>query len=122
MLEEAQTGLEAFSRLLGRKPNARGTLQAAMLLPAPIQAEASREALAPARARVSALLRGGEMGTVPIRHLLTALDLPAPTTVGVSSAIHNQAGRLLDLLGYGMEPDRRYGGAATARRTCVTGC
>ncbi len=112
MLEEAQTGLEAFSRLLGRKPDARGTLQAAMLLPAPIQAEACREALAPARARVSALLRGGEMGTVPIRHLLTALDLPEPTTVSVSSAIHNQAGRLLDLLGYGMEPDRRHGGAA----------
>lgn len=114
MLEACQVDLEAYSRLLGRKPDARGSLQAALLLPSPLRDDAVQAALAPVRARVAALLAGDGPGVVKIKALLAALDVQVPDAAKLSASIMNQVGQRLDALGFGMEPDRRYGGAAVA--------
>lgn len=114
MLEACQVDLEGYSRLLGRKPEARGSLQAALLLPGPLRDAAVQAALAPVRARVAALLAGDGPGVVGVKRLLAALDIGAPDTAKMSASILNQIGQRLDALGFGMEPDRRYGGAAVA--------
>lgn len=114
MLEACQVDLEAYSRLLGRKPEARGSLQAALLLPGPLRDDAVQAALAPVRARVARLLVGDGPGVVRVKALLAALEVQAPDAAKLSASIMNQVGQRLDTLGFGMEPDRRYGGAAIA--------
>ncbi|WP_439548909.1 TerB N-terminal domain-containing protein [Falsiroseomonas sp.] len=114
MLEACQVELEAYSRLLGRKPEARGALQAALLLPGPLRDDAVRAALGPVRARVTTLLASDGPGVVGVKALLAALDVQVPDAAKLSASIMNQVGQRLDALGFGMEPDRRYGGAAVA--------
>jgi tellurite resistance protein len=115
MLEASQTELEAYSRLLGRRPEARGTLEAAMLLPSALREEAMAEAGEAARLAVKSLLGGSLMATVAPRPLLDALGVPLErSTNRLPVSVANQVVQRLDALGFGMEPDRRYGGEAIA--------
>jgi tellurite resistance protein len=63
---------------------------------------------------VARLLVGDGPGVVRVKALLAALDVQAPDAAKLSASIMNQVGQRLDTLGFGMEPDRRYGGAAIA--------
>lgn len=114
MLETCQTDLEAYSRLLGRKPEVRGSVQAALLLPEPLRDDAVQAALAPVRTRVMTLLAGDGPSVVGIKALLVALDVQVAGGVKVAASTMSQVGQRLDALGFGMEPDRRYGGATVA--------
>ncbi|WP_419900310.1 TerB N-terminal domain-containing protein [Roseomonas sp. USHLN139] len=113
MLEAIQTELDAYSRLLGRRPEARGTLEAAMLLPSALREEALAEAGAVARLTVKSLLGESLMAPVAPGRLLEALGVPLERGASrLPVSVASQLFQRLDALGFGIEPDRRYGGEA----------
>lgn len=103
--------LDAYSRLLGRKPEARGSLEATLLLPEDLTPPASDDG-------VGALVRSLEAQTdargltgIGAAKLFELLGLESGAGK-VSAAAHRQLAGLLDRLGFGFEPDRRYGSGA----------
>ena len=113
LLEVSQTELEAYSRLLGRKPEARGSLEAAVLLPTPLREAATARAAEETRKVLLPLLEGRAIVAIAPRTLFGALGIileegaKRPTASALA-----QLTQRLDALGFGMEPDRRYGGEA----------
>ncbi|MDJ0390092.1 TerB N-terminal domain-containing protein [Roseomonas sp. E05] len=120
MLEASQTELDAYSRLLGRRPEARGTFEAAMLLPPGLREEAMAEAGEAVRRSVKSLLGEPSMASVAPRPLLDALGVPLERgTNRLPVSVATQVLQRLDALGFGMEPDRRYGGEAISMTSDV---
>ena len=115
LVEGCQVDLEAYSRFVGRKPDERETLQAVLLLPAVLQTDAIQKALLPLRSNISALIPDGHVSQITMRALLTALGLVVGSGVSkVPQPIVNAMAQRLDALGFGVEPDRRYGGRTPA--------
>ena len=112
LLESCMTELEPYSRLLGRRPEARDGLEAAMLLPAAIRGTAASGVLAAARARLDALLGTSGMASTTPRALADALGVQA-TEDGSGQQLVVRLSLMLDHLDIGLEPDRRYGGPLT---------
>ena len=110
-LEASQTDLEAYSRLLGRRPEARGSLEAAVLLPTPLREAATAMAAEETRRALLPLLGGRSIVTIAPRTLFGTLGIAfddgakRPTASALA-----QLTQRLDALGFGIEPDRRYGG------------
>ncbi|WP_152950513.1 MULTISPECIES: TerB N-terminal domain-containing protein [unclassified Brevundimonas] len=110
LLSECQTDLEAYSRLLGRKPEARGTLEAALCLPDDlIETDWGLSARA-LKAEFDAII--GDQTIVPMA-VTRLCDLIGMDQVEgkVPVGIHRQFGVVLDRLQIAFEPDRRYGDA-----------
>lgn len=110
LLESCMTELDPYSRFLGRRPEAQGGLEAAMLLPSSIRATSAAAALLAARARLDALLGAEGLATTTPLALAAALDIPAPAD-GPGQQFVTRLALMLDHLDVGLEPDRRYGGA-----------
>ncbi|PBB84548.1 TerB N-terminal domain-containing protein [Mesorhizobium sp. WSM3876] len=100
--------LAAYSRLLGKKPEARGTVEAAFLLPKEILTSGSATG-ASALKRVDGLFGDHRIAGVKVTRLAQALGMDIPSTGKLASGLCNQFGVLLDKLDIGFEPDRRYG-------------
>ncbi|KQQ85680.1 hypothetical protein ASF65_03790 [Aureimonas sp. Leaf324] len=108
-LDACSEELQPYSRLLGRKPEARGTIEAAFLVPKTI---ANTEFGAPAKAVGDALrarLTTSGMAATPVRTLMSSLGMPDTAEGKVPAATATQLGAILDRLDLGIEPDRRYG-------------
>lgn len=115
LLDTCQTELEAFSRLLGRRPEARDTFDGAMLLPTPARETAVARIADAARATLAPLMGGAAIATVAPARLFSALGISLDTGAKrVPYSAVNQLVHRLDALGFGLEPDRRYGGEAMA--------
>ncbi len=100
--------LDPYSRALGRKPEARGTLEAAILLPKDLAKSEHASSANFARSALSALL-GSETIVVSSLQQVSA-------TIGVELAPGIQGlASILDALGTGFEPDKRFGGLATGQ-------
>lgn len=108
MLASLTDELAAYSRLLGKNPEARGTIEATLLLPAELRAAAISGDIT---ARVDAMMAGRTAATVSSRQLLDVLDISITDTDKIPAAQMNQVAALMDHLGLGFEPDRRYGGS-----------
>tara|TARA_R110002051_G_scaffold217501_1_gene281520 strand:+ start:12170 stop:15088 length:2919 start_codon:yes stop_codon:yes gene_type:complete len=111
LLSECQDDLDAFSRLLGRRPEARGTLEAAFCLPRDMFDTPFASGVRAAKAAVVALLEERTMAPVPLRTLCGLIGIPGgegKAPVGVQ----RQIGATLDRLDMAFEPDRRYGDAS----------
>lgn len=112
MLDACMEELSAYSRLLGRDPAARGRLRGDLLLPAAIRAE--RVSLEECRRALSDLVGRGSCPTAADVAVLLEVEIgEASDKLGAQSA--RQLGGALDALGYGFEPDRRYGTASALR-------
>ncbi|MBJ3786361.1 tellurite resistance TerB family protein [Devosia sediminis] len=108
LLAACSDELSAYSRLLGRNPEARGTLDAEMLLPREL---VGTTAMAEMRNRVELLLAGRNAARTTVGLLAEALALDISGPERIASAISNRIGAYLDRLDIGFEPDRRYGAA-----------
>ncbi|WP_187365830.1 TerB N-terminal domain-containing protein [Trebonia kvetii] len=111
------TELDAYSRYLGRHPDAAGTAGALALLPAGLErpASAASQALAAwARSR----LDHEDQATVPAADLLAHWSA-ASAGGGSPKAEAELLARALERSGVGMEPDVRFGGQAPAAGTRV---
>lgn len=103
--------LSAYSRLLGRDPEARGRLRGDLLLP--LELRRGRSSFAACR---SVLDQSATDGLATVSDLARALDLEVePGLDKLPAVLVRQIGLALDALDLGFEPDRRYGPAAALR-------
>lgn len=109
LLAECTSELDAYSRLIGRSPEAKGTIDAAALLPADLMDAPSANPLKEIASVIVARLSEKKSGWMPLKSLLEAIDLEVPKTGKIPAATLNKLGAVLDKLGLGFEPDRRLG-------------
>ena len=111
LLDKCVEDLDAYSRFLGRNPDKRDSLAAAVLLPPELQDGPAGEQLRLRRAQLEELNRAAMPPSAA--EVLRLLDLEA-TVAGakVPLATVRQMATTLDLLHVGFEPDRRYGASA----------
>ena len=111
LLSECQTDLEAYSRLLGRKPEARDTLEAALCLPDDlVETEWGLSARA-LKAEFDAILAEHAIVPMAVTRLCDLIGLDQ-VQGKVPVGVHRQFGIVLDRLQIALEPDRRYGDAS----------
>ncbi len=109
LLAECTSELDAYSRLIGRSPESKGTIDAAALLPADLMDAPSANPLKEIATVIAARLSEKKSGWMPVKSLLEAIDLEIPTTGKIPAPTLNKLGAVLDKLGLGFEPDRRLG-------------
>ncbi|TPI60613.1 hypothetical protein FJ420_06840 [Mesorhizobium sp. B3-1-3] len=100
--------LAAYSRLLGKKPEAKGSVEAAFLLPKEILTSGSGTGAA-ALKRVDDLFGDHRIAGLKVARLAQALGMEIPTKGKLGAGLCNPIGALMDKLDVGFEPDRRYG-------------
>ncbi|MDP5182380.1 TerB N-terminal domain-containing protein [Blastococcus sp. BMG 814] len=108
LVEECTASLDAYSRFLGRNPDARGTLPAAALLPPELADNAGGDDLARLNSFVNAALDGQPSAVVDAGELLAFWPLATPGKVAKAEAV--TLAQLLSARGIGLEPDVRHGG------------
>lgn len=101
--------LDPYSRLIGRKPDAHGSVEAALLLPKELAEGSGATALHALVDKLELLFAGRPIAPVMTARLLDILGLKAASGGKMSAALCNQVGTLLDRLDIAFEPDRRYG-------------
>lgn len=101
--------LEGYSRLLGRRPEARGTTEAAALLPSELAESEFGAALRALRNALEAHFNGDQLSTMHLSELLSLLGIDAPVDAKLPTPVARQIGATLDRFDIGYEPDRRYG-------------
>lgn len=106
--DECAEALAEFSRFVGRHPERRSSLQAALLLPPEIGNEAFTNASAPLKEQVDALMGSRSTALVGFAELARAAGISTEGDKLPSGAI-GQLGRLLDAIDIAVEPDARYG-------------
>ncbi len=109
LLAECTGELDVYSRLIGRSPEAKGTIDAAALLPADLMDAPSANPLKEIASAIAARLSEKKSGWMAVKSLLESIDLEVPTTGKIPAATLNKLGAVLDKLGLGFEPDRRLG-------------
>ena len=100
--------LSAYSRLLGRNPEARGSIEAAFALPKELLASGPAMGTAVV-ARLENLFGGKNVAGMRVTQLAKALSLDVGAAGKIPAGMCNQIGAFLDRLDIGFEPDRRYG-------------
>lgn len=106
LLNACTEELAPYSRLLGRNPDARGTLDAAFLLPKELVSSAAHAGV---RRKLDALFEGRSVASATVQQLAEALSLNIVGVEKISIGVSTQMGGYLDHLDIGFEPDRRYG-------------
>lgn len=100
--------LGAYSRLIGKDSEARGTVEAAFLLPKEMLSSSSALGISVIR-KIEALFNGRTIAPIGVGRLVGALGLANVGDGKLASGICNQIGAFLDKIDIAFEPDRRYG-------------
>ena len=109
LLEACTDELDPLSRLLGRQPDARGSIAVAAVAPQVLLNGPLGEGLRTCNQAIADRL-SGQAGAIPVREVLGLLEIDCPKPEGrISVTTLRQVAALLDSLGFGFEPDRRYG-------------
>ena len=106
--------LDPYSRLLGRKPEARGSVEAALLLPKELSNTSSMSPLKSVVDELELLFAGRPIASVMASKLLDVLGMMPESSKTLTAAFCNQVGGMLDRLDIAFEPDRRYGSSNLA--------
>jgi uncharacterized tellurite resistance protein B-like protein len=107
------TELDAYSRWLGRNPEGTG-FKGTALLPAPLLAKADNPELHSLRDRLEQLSSSEDPWLIEGAELI---DLWSPGSDKLPKKEAVMVAQLLEKLGYGIEPDQRFGGPALKRET-----
>lgn len=116
ILNACSDELAAYSRLLGRSPEARGTMEAALLLPMELFSSTLGEAVVQ---RLEQLFAGRDVVSLKVSELADALSLEIEANGNLPAGLCNKIGALLDRLDIAFEPDRRYGSRNMQGDGCV---
>lgn len=108
LVEACTTELDGYSRFMGKRPDARTSTEAALLLPHDL--DMAGTAWEPVRARVDELLGGRDTATVRLDDLFAAAGLSLLSAGRIPQPPMVQLGQVLDRIDIAFEPDRRYGG------------
>jgi len=106
--------LDGYSRLLGRNPDARGSVEAAALLPREILHESGGDRLTWISSQLERRFSERRFALMPIPRLLEALQITVPSKTKLPASTAAQIAIILDRLDVGHEPDRRHGGSTPA--------
>lgn len=109
--------LDAYSRYLGRNSAGRGTLAATALLPRELADSDHESGSAHLRRWIESTLQGSRTFTAPADDVLRFW--PCEPSGKVSKTIAVGLSQLLEKLGYGIEPDVRFGGPPFERGSPV---
>jgi hypothetical protein len=110
LLDACTQELDPLSRLLGRRPDARGTIAAAAVAPRELLEGPLGEGLRRCASALGTAVDRSAAAAVPVRDVLRLLDIEVSSATGrVGVPVLRQMASLLDGLGFGFEPDRRYG-------------
>ncbi|RWL81985.1 MAG: hypothetical protein EOR67_28235 [Mesorhizobium sp.] len=101
--------LGAYSRLLGKTPEAKGTVEAAFLLPRELLLSSSFALGSVAIGRIEALFENRTIAQISVGQLIAALGIAGGGIGKMPSGTCNQIGAFLDKIDIAFEPDRRYG-------------
>jgi hypothetical protein len=104
--------LDGFSRYIGKRPDRKSSVQAALLLPEILQRETSSGILRDVSQRITELMGVRNTATATLREVLKAASFDFPENGKLPHAIGDQLGLALDRINVAIEPDRRYGGGA----------
>ncbi len=108
LLDSCINDLDSYSRLLGRRPDARGTLEAALCLPPDLRGTDFAAGGLEAQAALDALLGASRLAPVRVRDVCDIVGI-AISDPKMNVALQRQIGTTLDRLDIAYEPDRRYG-------------
>ena len=100
--------LASYSRLLGRNPQAKGTIEATFLLPPELLASPTAMGAA-LLTKIDQIFGDQQVAGVRVSQLAKALSLDIGTARKVPSGLCNQIATFLERIDVGIEPDRRYG-------------
>ena len=106
--ETVMSELEGYSRLVGRSPEKSGTLEGWALLPPELAESRTSPACERLRSWITASLDGGESAAVAGADLMTHWDCARSDLMSKGEV--SSIARVLGSLGYGIEPDPRFGG------------
>lgn len=112
LVQDCTEELDAFSRLIGKRLEARNSVQAALLLPEVLLKDADFGALHQFGQRVAELMGEHHRASAKMRDMLELAKFTLPDTGKVSSALAEQLGQALDRIDVAIEPDPRFGGSA----------
>ena len=110
LLEECTLALEPYSRLLGRQPAAKGSLSAIATLPPELASSASSPQVREFQEWLLVAAKGADFFAVSCDELVRWWSDVAANGVSVKETI--AIAQCLERLGYGIEPDPRFGGPA----------
>lgn len=110
LVQKCTEELDGFSRLVGRRPEDRDSLQAALLLPEDLAGELKLSAVRDFKRRLADLMGGQQLALSNIESVLRICEMDVPESGKITSAVADQLGQLLDRFDVAIEPDRRYGG------------
>lgn len=111
--EECQNDLEPYSRWLGKNPDAGDTLEATALLPPELATQAETTEVKELRRELEYRLKGSDMVASRRAFLFDYWNTSKPDKMRKREAV--ALAQLLERLGYGMEPDPRFGGPPLSR-------
>lgn len=115
LVEGCMADLDAYSRFLGRRPERKGTLEAAGFLPEALAAERLNALDDPFVARVAQWLGDEDRAAIDGGEIIAAWDADQGRRTAAGALRKGDAealGNALALLGVGIEPDVRRGGDA----------
>lgn len=104
--------LEAYSRFIGRQPDRKSTMQAALLLPGDLPVSLENDPITHLQGRLAELFGARVSASMQMRKLLQLADFEFPKNAKLPAAASDQLNLVLDRIGIAIEPDRRYGGSA----------
>ncbi|ABD07245.1 conserved hypothetical protein [Rhodopseudomonas palustris HaA2] len=108
LVEEVTAELEPFSRYVGRKPDERNSMRAALLLPKELQTDPQDGLVAKFGHRMAEIMGEHKRASTKMSKMLAIAGLELP--VGkITPGMADQLGGLLDQVDIAIEPDRRYG-------------
>ncbi|AWN35088.1 TerB N-terminal domain-containing protein [Methylobacterium radiodurans] len=108
LVEACTAELDGYSRFIGRRPDARSGIEAALLLPDDLAVAGTAWELV--RARVDTLMADREIASVRLSELFTIAGLSLLSVGRVPQAPMLQLAQVLDRIDVAFEPDRRFGG------------
>jgi uncharacterized tellurite resistance protein B-like protein len=106
---ECSTELDPLSRWLGRNPDDAGNFKASSLLPRPLLGSASSPELDRLRSALERISSGDPPWTFDLAELI---ELWSPGAEKLPKKEAVMVAQLLEGLGFGLEPDQRFGGLA----------
>jgi tellurite resistance protein len=112
LVQDCTEELDGFSRLVGRRPEVRNSVQAALLLPDELLKNPDFGAFHLFGQRLAELMGEHNRASTKMREMLELAEFDLPENGKVSPALADQLGQALDRIDVAIEPDRRFGGAA----------
>lgn len=113
VVDECQSALEPYSRWIGRNPNSEGSIEATVLLPAELAAKVENPDVDALRGELEQRVVGQDVVVCASDFLYSYWTTAKPDAMSKTEMV--SLAQALERLGYGVEPDPRFGGRPAAR-------